>query len=103
MTRHVRAARAEPDRSADSRSADRRVAERRLADPRITAVGLLMETVGGLSARLAAQYAEHDLSAAEFEVLLRLARTPGRMLRIDRKSTRLNSSHYALSRMPSSA
>jgi len=41
-----------------------------------------METVGGLSARLAAQYAEHDLSAAEFEVLLRLARTPGRMLRM---------------------
>ena len=31
------------------------------------------------------------------------ARTPGRCLAIDRKSTRLNSSHVRLSRMPSSA
>jgi DNA-binding MarR family transcriptional regulator len=54
----------------------------RYDDPRITAVGLLMETVGGLNARLAAQYAEHDLSAVEFEVLLRLARSPEQQLRM---------------------
>src|SRR5215510_3340894 len=41
-----------------------------------------METVGGLQARLAAQYAEHDLSAVEFEVLLRLARSPEQQLRM---------------------
>jgi MarR family transcriptional regulator, 2-MHQ and catechol-resistance regulon repressor len=52
------------------------------ADPRITAVGLLVETVGGLNARFAAQYGEHGLSTAEFEVLLRLARSPGRRLRM---------------------
>ena len=36
-------------------------------------------------------FAEHGLEVGEFDVLA------------DRKSTRLNSSHYALSRMPSSA
>jgi len=72
VTRHIRAQRSEVDGSRDAR----------LSDPRITAIGLLMETVGGLSARLAVQYAEHGLSAAEFEVLLRVARTPGQMLRM---------------------
>ena len=54
----------------------------RLADPRITAIGLLIETVGGLNAKLAVQYAEHDLAPAEFEVLVRIARTPGQALRM---------------------
>lgn len=53
-----------------------------LCDARITAIGLLIETTGGLQARLAAQYAEHDLSSAEFEVLVRLARTPAQALRM---------------------
>lgn len=51
-------------------------------DPRITAVGLLVEAYSGLSARLAAQYEEHGLSAVEFEVLTRLARSPGHQLRM---------------------
>jgi DNA-binding MarR family transcriptional regulator len=54
----------------------------RYADPRITAMGLLAETVSGLHSRLSVQLAEHNLSAAEFEVLLRLARTPGGALRM---------------------
>jgi len=54
----------------------------RLANPRITAVGLLIETAGGLSNKLAAQLAEHDLAPAEFEVLLRIARTPGQAMRM---------------------
>ena len=57
-------------------------ADSRLDDPRITAVGLLIETVGGLNAKLAVQYAEHDLAPAEFEVLVRIARTPGQALRM---------------------
>jgi len=57
-------------------------ADSRLADPRITAVGLLIETTHGLEARLEKQYAEHNLSAAEFEVLVRLARTPSQALRM---------------------
>ncbi|MEU2615069.1 MarR family transcriptional regulator [Micromonospora sp. NPDC007271] len=51
-------------------------------DPRITAVGLLVEAHAGLSARFAAQLEEHGLSAVEFEVLTRLARSPGRQLRM---------------------
>jgi MarR family 2-MHQ and catechol resistance regulon transcriptional repressor len=55
----------------------------RLADPRITALGLLAEVVGGLNHRLQAQLAEHGLAPAEFEVLLRIARTPGQALRMN--------------------
>jgi MarR family 2-MHQ and catechol resistance regulon transcriptional repressor len=58
------------------------LAEPRYDDPRITAMGLLSEAVGGLNARFAAQYAEHDLTQAEFEALLRLSRSPGGALRM---------------------
>ena len=37
------------------------------------------------------------------ETVLSAASTTGRLLILDRKSTRLNSSHRSLSRMPSSA
>jgi DNA-binding MarR family transcriptional regulator len=53
-----------------------------LDDPRITAIGLLYETVGGLDAKLTSQLAEHGLASAEFEVLIRIARTPGQALRM---------------------
>ncbi|MDT5027661.1 MAG: MarR family transcriptional regulator, and catechol-resistance regulon repressor [Micromonosporaceae bacterium] len=51
-------------------------------DPRITAMGLLVEAVAGLNARLIATFAEHGLSPAEFEALLRLGRSPGGALRM---------------------
>jgi len=51
-------------------------------DPRITAIGLLFEASAGLSARFAAQFEEHGLSSVEFEVLMRLARSPGHQLRM---------------------
>ncbi|WP_405115022.1 MarR family transcriptional regulator [Micromonospora sp. NBC_01405] len=51
-------------------------------DPRITAVGLLVEAHAGLSARFAAQFEEYGLSPVEFEVLTRLARSPGNQLRM---------------------
>ncbi|MGW5671201.1 MarR family winged helix-turn-helix transcriptional regulator [Micromonospora sp. NPDC003776] len=51
-------------------------------DPRITAIGLLFEASAGLSARFAAQFEEHGLSPVEFEVLMRLARSPGHQLRM---------------------
>ncbi|MEU4692085.1 MarR family transcriptional regulator [Actinoplanes sp. NPDC023714] len=53
-----------------------------LDDPRLTAIGLLAETYTGLMNRLAAQFDEHRLSPVEFEVLMRLARTPGNHLRM---------------------
>jgi len=53
-----------------------------LDDPRFTAVGLLTEAFAGLTARFAAQFEQHRLSAVEFEVLMRLARSPGNHLRM---------------------
>jgi len=53
-----------------------------LDDPRFTAVGLFAEAYIGLTSRFAAQFEEHRLSAVEFEVLMRLARSPGSRLRM---------------------
>jgi len=53
-----------------------------LEDPRFTAVGLFTEAFTGLNNRFAAQLEEHRLSAVEFEVLMRLARSPGSRLRM---------------------
>jgi MarR family 2-MHQ and catechol resistance regulon transcriptional repressor len=52
------------------------------ADPRITAFGLFAEAFTGLSAKFSSQLAEHSLAMAEFEVLLRLSRSPGGELRM---------------------
>ena len=51
-------------------------------DERITAFGLFSEAYAGLSARFAAQFAEHGLSPVEFEVLIRLARSTDQQLRM---------------------
>jgi MarR family 2-MHQ and catechol resistance regulon transcriptional repressor len=51
-------------------------------DPRITAVGLLAEAFLGLSQKLEQQIAEHDLKPLEFEVILRLGRSPDASLRM---------------------
>lgn len=69
-------------RHAPSASGDATSVDPRFDDPRLTAIGLVMEAAGGLKDRLAAQLDEHDLSSAEFEVLIRLARTPGGALRM---------------------
>lgn len=53
-----------------------------VADDRLTVMGLLAETWSALSSRSAEQLAEHGLSPVEFEVSLRLARSPGGLLRM---------------------
>jgi len=53
-----------------------------LDDPRFTAAGLFAEAYTGLISRFAAQFEEHRLSAVEFEVLMRLARSPKNRLRM---------------------
>jgi MarR family 2-MHQ and catechol resistance regulon transcriptional repressor len=53
-----------------------------LDDPRFTAVGLFAEAYTGLTNRFAAQFEQHRLSAVEFEVLLRLGRSPNHRLRM---------------------
>jgi MarR family 2-MHQ and catechol resistance regulon transcriptional repressor len=53
-----------------------------LDDPRFTAAGLFAEAYTGLTNRFAAQFDQHRLSAVEFEVLMRLARSPKNRLRM---------------------
>lgn len=53
-----------------------------LDDERLTLMGLLAETWASLSARGATHLACFGLAPAEFEVCLRLARSPERMLRM---------------------
>ena len=53
-----------------------------LDDPRFTAFGLFAEAFTGLTNRFAVQFEEHRLSAVEFEVLMRLARSPATRLRM---------------------
>src|ERR1700750_3422748 len=53
-----------------------------LDDPRFTAFGLFAEAYTGLTNRFAVQFEEHRLSAVEFEVLMRLARSPGHRVRM---------------------
>ncbi|WP_432833595.1 MarR family winged helix-turn-helix transcriptional regulator [Dactylosporangium sp. CA-092794] len=53
-----------------------------LEDPRITAMGLFVEAFTGVNARLNVQLAEHGLGNVDFEVLMRLARSPGGELRM---------------------
>jgi MarR family transcriptional regulator, 2-MHQ and catechol-resistance regulon repressor len=57
--------------------------ENPLDDPRLTTAGLLFEAHAGLSSALERRLAEEcDLPAQWFEVLLRLARSPGHRLRM---------------------
>ncbi|WP_305788522.1 MarR family winged helix-turn-helix transcriptional regulator [Symbioplanes lichenis] len=51
-------------------------------DPRFTAFGLFAEAYTGLTNRFAAQFEQHRLSPVEFEVLMRLARSPQHRLRM---------------------
>ncbi len=51
-------------------------------DDRLTVMGLLAEAFGGLATRGAAQLAEHGMAPVEFEVLLRLTRSPLGLLRM---------------------
>jgi MarR family transcriptional regulator, 2-MHQ and catechol-resistance regulon repressor len=53
-----------------------------LNDPRFTAIGLFAEAYAGLNRRFDEQLDRHRLSAVEFEVLMRLARSPGSRLRM---------------------
>ncbi len=71
----------------------------RFDDPRLTAIGLLEETVSGLEARMTPQLAEHGLSLLEFEVLLRLGRSPGEQLRMADLATQVSLSASGLTRV----
>ncbi|ATL67343.1 MarR family winged helix-turn-helix transcriptional regulator [Nocardia terpenica] len=53
-----------------------------LADPRITLMGLLVEAYAEIMREVTAQERAHGVSVAEFDVLLRLGRSPNRQSRI---------------------
>jgi MarR family transcriptional regulator, 2-MHQ and catechol-resistance regulon repressor len=68
-------------------------------DPRLTAMGLFAEAHRGMSMRFAAQLEEHGLSPVEFEVLLRLARSPGHELRMSDLSAQTSLSTSGVTRV----
>ena len=51
-------------------------------DPRLTAMGLLAETFAGMQAKILPALTEAGLSTTDFDVLLRLGRSPGERLRM---------------------
>jgi DNA-binding MarR family transcriptional regulator len=53
-----------------------------LHDPRLTLMGLLIEVMAGVDCKTTGQLGQHGVTAAEFGVLLRLARSPQRQLRM---------------------
>lgn len=53
-----------------------------LDDPRLTAIGLLFEVAHGVGDLLAPQLTAAGLATSEFEVLMRLSRSPGGALRM---------------------
>lgn len=93
----VRVAEAEPEPA--SWSGQSEATPGRFDDARLTAIGLLEETVSGLEARMGPQLAEHGLSLLEFEVLLRLGRSPGCQLRMADLATQVSLSASGLTRV----
>jgi MarR family 2-MHQ and catechol resistance regulon transcriptional repressor len=70
-----------------------------LDDPRLTVIGLLAETYAGLSGKLTAQLARHRLGTLEFEVLMRLSRTPGGSLRMSDLAAQTSMSSSGITRV----
>jgi MarR family transcriptional regulator, 2-MHQ and catechol-resistance regulon repressor len=70
-----------------------------LTDPRLTVIGLLAETFLGLSSKLGAQVASHELGQVEFEVLMRLARSPGGALRMSDLAAQTSMSSSGITRV----
>jgi len=70
-----------------------------LDDPRLTAVGLLFEVAQAVECRLAKQLGEYGLSGVETGVVLRLARSPERRLRMSDLATQVELSASGLTRV----
>ena len=68
-------------------------------DHRLTVVGLLIEAHAGLIAELTAVHAAHGLAGSDFDALLRLARSPGRRLRMSDLATQTGLSTSGITRI----
>jgi len=75
------------------------VVEDVFTDDRLTTVGLLFETAQGLELAFARPLAQSGLSHSEFEVLLRLARTPDHRLRMSDLSAQTKLSTSGITRV----
>lgn len=79
-------------------SAERRTAEP-TSDERLTAFGLLMETSSALVATVGTQLDEHGVTGSEFEVLIRLSRSPEHRMRMTDLATQAMLSASGLTRL----
>lgn len=70
-----------------------------LDDPRLTAFGLLVETSSALLAGTGRQIEQHGLSTSEFDVLIRLGRSPGHRLRMTDLAAQAGLSASGLTRL----
>ncbi|MFF5208517.1 MarR family winged helix-turn-helix transcriptional regulator [Streptosporangium sp. NPDC000396] len=68
-------------------------------DSRLTAMGLLAEAFSGLAAKTHAALASVGLSEIDFETLIRLARSPGRRLRMSDLAAQTNLSTSGVTRV----
>lgn len=69
------------------------------SDPRLTAMGLFAEAYTGLTHRCAAEFERHRLSPVEFDVLIRLARSPRTRLRMTDLSAQTSLSTSGVTRV----
>lgn len=75
------------------------VEDSELNDPRLTAMGLLIEAHAGLVSALGEQLGRHGLPGAEFDVLLRLTRSPGGRLRMSDLASQVTVTSSGLTRL----
>jgi DNA-binding MarR family transcriptional regulator len=68
-------------------------------DPRLTAMGLLAETYAGLQAKFMPSLAGAGLAESDFDVLLRLGRSPGGRLRMTDLATQASLSTSGVTRV----
>lgn len=68
-------------------------------DARLTAVGLVRETWEGLASRLDAAHARNGLSGSDFDALVRIARSPGRQLRMSDLAAQTSMSNSGATRV----
>ena len=68
-------------------------------DPRLTAFGLLAEVFGGLSRKVEEQLAGFDIRPLEFEVVVRLGRSPGGRLRMSDLAAQTNITTSGITRI----
>jgi DNA-binding MarR family transcriptional regulator len=68
-------------------------------DPRLTAMGLLIEVYEGVTAQLDPIHARHGLSGNDFDILIRLARSAGKRLRMTDLATQASLSTSGITRI----